>query len=221
MARGILRLAVKEITVEWNGDDTEGKKPGAGSEKNNAIVASLRYPRSGAPAVVSSLAADLESGVLAQFDLGDFWKSGLFKEEMDSETVLTIQVLDRDATSKVAKVIASLSGTILTAGLGAIVGGISNAIVGAVAALPVDALGATFKLDKEAITVLGEAKRELKAGEIPDEIELTLKVPKAIGKDYYKAKYPGDTKMNKKNDVIFKKDAVMGTIVLAAKWEPL
>lgn len=222
MARGILRVSVREVTVSANGDVPEDKNPEARSaEKNNAIVANLRYPRSGAPSVVSSLAVNLESGGTTRFDVDDFWRSGLFKEEVDGETVLSIQILDRDLTSRFAKVVAALAGTILTAGLGGVVGGISNAIVGAVASLPVNALGASFQLDDETMTVLGEAQKELKVGEIPGELILTLVAPGTVTKDYWAPERPGDTQLIKKQKILVRQGDALGTIALAIGWEPL
>jgi hypothetical protein len=82
-------------------------------------------------------------------------------------------------------VIVALAGAIFGAGLGGIVGGISNSIVGAVASLPVDALKSNFKVDGETTTVLGEGDVRLSVGSIPPTLTVPLIVPDDVTEEYY------------------------------------
>jgi hypothetical protein len=52
MSRGVLRLLVQSIQVKYNGEVPDDQKPKAGTR--NLLVATLRYPRSGAPSVVTT-----------------------------------------------------------------------------------------------------------------------------------------------------------------------
>jgi hypothetical protein len=222
VTRGILRLSLKSVTVESNGDVPEDKNPEAASkDKNNVLVASLRYPRSGAPSVASTMKMNLESGVTLAFDTSNFWESGLFKEEVDGETVLKLQVLDRDVPGKLTKLFATLFGTIFKAGLGVLTGGISNAIVGAVAALPAEAFASTFKVDGETFTVLGEGELALQAGGIPPQIAIYLVAPVDVSKEYFDQEAPGSTKIVKRTRKLLTKGQKSGTVALQAAWEPL
>ncbi len=222
MARGVLRLLVESVTVKSNGDVPGDKNPEAKSEdKNNVLIATLRYPRSGAPSVVSALKVNLESGVSTTFDITNFWESGVFKEEVDGETILKVQVLDRDVTSRLTKFFALLFGTILKAGLGVVTGGISNAIVGAVASLPAEAFGATFEVEGERFYVVGEGEIALKADNIPPQITISLKAPADLIKEYWATKQGGDTKVVKKQKILLKQGDAAGTVRFQAQWEKL
>jgi hypothetical protein len=88
LKRAIVRVELVSAFVESNGDPPEDIITIA-EEKNNAIVATLKYPRSGAPSVVSSFPVNLKSGVEISFT-GDFFERGLFKEEVQGETELEL-----------------------------------------------------------------------------------------------------------------------------------
>ncbi len=219
MATKILRVNVASIEVKSNGDPpktkAKKKKKKKDKPKNNAITAHMKYPRSGAANVTSKIDVDLKDGQLETFDLGDFWVSGLFKEELYGETILTIQVTDRDEIGKLDRYLAKFFGAVVGAGLGLITGGISNTIVGAVVNLPVAAIKGSFVIDsKERIDVIGEAKIKLSENAIPDTLILDLKAPKTIKKTFYDFEKPGSKKVVKKEKVIIKEGQNNGRIQL-------
>jgi hypothetical protein len=219
MARCMLRLSIHTIQVKSNGDVPEDQLPKDGT--NNLLVATLRYPRSGAPSIVSTFPLNLQDNVLQSFDVADFFTSGVFKEEIDTETILKIQVMDRAQPSTFTKVVAALAGAILGAELGGIVGGISNAIVGAVAKLPADAVTSSFKVDDETVTVLGEGEVRLSVGSIPSALTINLTAPADVTKTYYAPVQPGDSKVQRKTTVLLKKGDSLGSVSLVANVEAL
>lgn len=219
MARGVLRLLIQSIQVKSNGDVPEDQKPKTGT--SNLLVATLRYPRSGAPSVVTTFPLDLKDNVVHNFDVGDFFGSVIFKEEIDTETILKIQLLDRQEPSTFTKVVAALAGAIFGAALDGIVGGISNAIVGAVAALPVTSLKSSFKLDGETTTVLGEGEIKLSVGSIPGTLAVPLTVPEDVTEEYYGFAQPGGGQPQKMRKVILKKNDSLGTVNFIADMELL
>lgn len=136
----LLRISLKEIQVTFNGDEVlkgnKPRKPAAAddaSAQDNLIVATLQYPRPGAPVVTTTKALDLPSGYKREFAESEFWEGLLFKETVCGETVLQVLVSDRDNRSTFLKMV----GLILSAGIGGFVGasikGITNVILGGIA----------------------------------------------------------------------------------------
>lgn len=219
MARKLLRILVKSIRVTTNGDVAEDQKPPAADpeERNNVILATLVYPRGGAPTVVSSLAVNLEDNKTTDFGALGVWDRLLFKEEVESETVLKIQLLDRDRTSKWTRFVALFFGTVLGTALQGVVGGIGNKIVGAVAALPLEPIGKSFKVGEEELIVLGEGKRELfVADALPTPLSIPLKAKETIAKDYWA--FAAGGKLVKKSKTLIKKGQLLGAIELECEW---
>ncbi|HEU4617661.1 MAG TPA: hypothetical protein VFV10_06440 [Gammaproteobacteria bacterium] len=137
-----LRIALESVRVQYNGDERveagappRGPSRGGRSEEDedNVLVASLEYPRSGAPQVTSTKSLDLPSGYDYRFDPADFWESGLFKEEVYGETKLTLVVSDRDKRSKIFRWFRKIFGGALSSYLSPMVNGISNVFLGSVA----------------------------------------------------------------------------------------
>ena len=233
MTRNILRVNIVSIQVNSNGDpphnkkamkkikEKKGGKKKKDEKKNNAIIANLKYPRSGAPNVSSKIPVDLKDGVETTFDTKDFWDSGLFKEEIQGETILTIQVTDYDEISKLDKFLAKFFGTILGASLDLLTGGITNTIVGAVANLPTKAIKGSFKINKkESVDVIGEANIKLFESKIPKNLLLLdLKAPKTIEKPYYDWEKPGSMKVVQKRKVLIKEGQINGKIFLKLSLE--
>lgn len=187
MSKILLRVNIEKIWVKSNGDlpkkenaDEDDKK----AQKNNAIVATMVYPRSGAPNVISTKMVDLQNNKVKNFDLEDFWDSGLFKEEVDGETKLRIQVTDRDKISKFDKVFTTIFSALMGAGLGAVTGGISNVFLGAIANLGIETYTGTISVGKgEKINVIGETGEiKLNTKELEENLTLKLTAPKTIKK---------------------------------------
>lgn len=120
--RATLRILLEEILlehnaeVEWERKDisTGGKTvrvEKVGYTKNrgkNKLVATMRYPRSGAPTILSTKdgiwltsQADKATKTGTRFDRhNDFWESLLFKEVVNGETRLQIKIVDLDSAGK-------------------------------------------------------------------------------------------------------------------------
>jgi hypothetical protein len=162
---------VKSITLVSNGDIPKTSYNHSGGKKNNAISASLIYPRGGYPQITTVIQHDLESNDTTNFDPNFFGPNGdgvdspgLFKgEEIDDSAPLKIQVnANTDAGQLVKfidKVISGLltggaklvpGGAAVTAILGAVTGGIGDQISSASTGTPTPAKvigNGTYKLD--------------------------------------------------------------------------
>lgn len=140
MNLALLYVSIREVNVEFNGDETAAtgsrRTPAAAdnpSAQDNLIIATLQYPRPGAPVVSSTKALDLPSGRERRFDDSEFWEALLFKETVLDETVLQLVVSDRDNRSAFLKIL----GFVMSVGLGGVVGasikGITNLVLGGIA----------------------------------------------------------------------------------------
>lgn len=221
MEKIFLRVNIESIKVQSNGDlpkkqnaDEDDKR----AKKNNAIVAILVYPRSGAPNVISTKMVDLQHNQVKRFNLDDFWDSGLFKEEIDGETILRIQVTDRDECSKFEKVFTTIFSTLMGAGFGAVTGGISNVFLGAIVNLGIKTYTGTLSVGKdEKINVIGEAEFKLTANSIPNKLPLRLIAPKTIKKKVLV--FEGNKVVRKERTLV--KKGSNGEIVLQLSAMPL
>ncbi len=150
MQRKLLFVSIDSITLNLTGEP-----PNVHDESiKHAVMATLIYPRSGAPTVTSALTvADLVSGD-NDLSLGGFSSNGLFKEEVQDSTLLNLTVVNRQQTSDVAKFLLGLFATILGAGIGVATGGLTG-VLGAVSAFGVDAIKGGIKGagDDEVITI--------------------------------------------------------------------
>ncbi len=150
MPRKLLYVTVDSITLT-----TTGESPNVTDDATkHALMATMLYPRSGAPTVTSALPIrELTPGTNDLTGLG-FYSNGLFKEEVQDSTLLNVKVVNRQETSKIEKFIVTLFATILGAGLGVVTGGLTG-VLGAVAAFGVDALKGGIKSagDDEVITI--------------------------------------------------------------------
>lgn len=109
MARKILRIYVEKIVVKSN-----GIPPGwDDNSPHNLIVATLLYPRSGAPTVGSTKQVKLQNGIpftpIAN-PPETVWLSLIFKEEVDGETELQVKVFYHHDPSKVEMFLKKLFG---------------------------------------------------------------------------------------------------------------
>jgi hypothetical protein len=95
MVKRILLVSIESINVFQNGD-VLGQGAPAGKDKRNALMASLKYPRSGAPSVTSGQHFDLTNNVPLKPDQTDFFQCGIFKEEVQDETILQVKLTDTD-----------------------------------------------------------------------------------------------------------------------------
>ncbi len=188
MPRTLVEIQLDSLKVISNGDLPKDKKPvkpkGTGKE-NNVLMATLVYPRSGAPNVVSTKAIDLKDDQV--YAPKGYWKKLLFKEEIQDRSVLKIEVLDRDEVSKVAKFFVAIFNTILSTVLGGLVkGAISHEVVGAVANLGVAKIAGAYELgDGVSLDSIGEFELELKESSIPTIVEGDLIAPKTIKVQHY------------------------------------
>lgn len=189
MSKKLLTVTIESVVVFSNGDVPSGKPASAGEKKNNAVVASLKYPRSGAPEVMSALQVDLTNNEPPKLDLNDFFSCGLFKEEVQDETILQVKVTDRDEAGKVEKFLLKLLSVVVGAGFGVATGGLSG-VLGAVTGCGIGAVKTAIgAAGDESVFVIGQTEKvrlnmdQLPAGQ-PLRMDLPFTVPDEVRKPY-------------------------------------
>src|SRR5579875_2428647 len=112
MARKTLRVYLEKILLNCNGMQPPGIASPATEQAHNLIVATLKYPRSGAPTVASVKQVRLLNGVPVSYlpAANNFWDRLLFKEDVDDETELQIHVTNHTDPSKTAEWVKQLLG---------------------------------------------------------------------------------------------------------------
>lgn len=150
MPRKLVYVTVESITLTSNGEPPNVTD----NAIKHALMATMLYPRSGAPTVTSAL--PVKELACGNNDLSDwgFYGNGLFKEEVQDSTLLNVKIVNRQESSKIEKFILSLFATIAGAGVNVLTGGLTG-ILGAVSAFGVDALKSGIKSagNDEVITI--------------------------------------------------------------------
>ena len=189
MPKKLLIIRIQELVVTSNGD-FPGEKPSHNDElglKNNALIASLKYPRSGAPQVLSVKQYDLVDGkpayLLDEKIPDEFFDKLLFHEEVLDQTLLQVKVTNFDSTGKVVKFFLKLFSVILGAGFTAASGGLSG-VLGAVVGFGVDALKTgTSGAGDDHVDTIGIARLPLSMdaySDKPQVVNLELTAPETI-----------------------------------------
>ena len=129
MSEWLLRATIREVRVEYNGTDGPGTTPANDElEHHNVVIAVLAYPRSGATVVTSLRELNLPSA--ETFDnFGPeptFFDNGLFKEVVQGETALRINISDRERRNPFVRFVRRTLGC----GLGALLRGSSGRMLG-------------------------------------------------------------------------------------------
>ncbi len=129
MSEWLLRATIREIRVEYNGTDSPGTAATDDEhEQHNVVVAVLAYPRSGAAMVTSLRELNLPSGDTFD-DFGPeptFFDNGLFKEVVQGETALRINISDRERRNAFVRFVRRALG----GGLGVLLRGNSGRMLG-------------------------------------------------------------------------------------------
>lgn len=238
-----IRFLLKEIELYYDGDKfvaegKKGRKPHDKTSKkkdaiDNLVEASLEYPRSGIPIVTTTKMMDLPSRTRVSLNSENFWESGLFKEDVDTETRFTLAISDKDSISKVGlwfrRILSIMFGSV-TSG----VSSISSVFYGAVASDLQSKLkkGLAGDQKKDSIVSLAESKKihiELKPERVVayflkgktkhsvisgNEITIDLVASRTIG-EYKKIKNPGSKHIRKGEAIFeFKKGQKIGEAVI-------
>ncbi|MHB8302628.1 MAG: hypothetical protein ACYDC6_07315 [Acidobacteriaceae bacterium] len=197
-------ILVESITVVSNGDVPGSQPNHAGGLKNNAIGATLVYPRGGRPEIASVIQADLQNDVPYIYNTADFYgpngdgvhAPGLFKEEeIEEECPLDIQVTSNDDASHLALVLERVFTNLVGASVSIVPGG---QIVSAAMEFVAESLGDLIAgQSKGSIEVIGECHvmlnvAELLAGPNPLRMTLPLIAPKTIHKGWLSPDTPAD-----------------------------
>lgn len=158
--RKLMRVYLERIEVKFNGDSPKDKSP----HKDNLIIAQLVYPRSGAPNILSTMALNLQSGKEQSFPKKPQYL--LFKELIDGETLLKIQVTDRDKKRKWKKFMRGLFAVITGVSLKVGTQGIATVpVLGAVLEFVIEHVQGEIKVGTNSkdlrTTVIGEANTYL------------------------------------------------------------
>jgi hypothetical protein len=198
MANCKVTILVESLTVISNGD-APGKPPNhAGGLQNNAITATLDYPRGGVPEMVSVIQADLQDSQPYLFGT-DFYgpagdgvhAPGLFKEEeIEDECPLTIQVTSNENAGHLTVVLEKVFDNLLGASVFIVPGG---QIVSAVVEFAAEGLGDLISGQSNgSVEVIGGCHTMLNAAQLlagPNSVRITLPLiaPKTIRKRWFVA----------------------------------
>ncbi|HET9087968.1 MAG TPA: hypothetical protein VFN53_10630 [Acidobacteriaceae bacterium] len=202
MANCKVTVLVESITVVSNGDVPGSRPNHAGGLKNNAISATLVYPRGGRPEIASVIQADLKDNVPYEYDTADFYgpagdgvqAPGLFKEEeIEEECPLRIQVTSNDDASHLALVLEKVFTNLVGAAVFVVPGG---QLVSAAVEFAAESLGDIIAgQSKGSIEVIGACQVMLNAAELlagPNPLRMTLPLiaPKTIHKGWFLQQMP-------------------------------
>lgn len=136
--------------------------------KDNTVVVTLAYPRSGETAL--NCARPLDIPAIAKgsqepsLDLSskDFFEAGVFKEEIQDETILQVLVIDRDPKSKFGLALRAALAAVFGGVAEKAIGGISEIVVNKTAGLLAERLGEKTKgSDKERVRGIAESAKAL------------------------------------------------------------
>jgi len=197
MANCYITVLVESITVFSNGDAPGSKPNHAGGMDNNAISATLDYPRGGVPALTSLIQADLQNDTPYAFDTSDFYgpngdgvhAPGLFKqEEIEDECPLKIQITSNDSAGHLTLVLEKVFANLLGAAVLIVPGG---QIVAAAVEFAASSVGDLIAgQSKGSIDVIGTATVMLKAADLltavnPLRMTVPLIAPTTIHKKWF------------------------------------
>ena len=191
MSKRTLWVSIESITVLVNGD-VPGQQAPQGDDKRNAVLATLTYPRSGAPTVNSGQQYNLPNKAAFQPDQTDFFSSGLFKEVVQDETILQIKVTDTDTASKAEKIFLAILGALVIAALPAATGGLTG-FFGGIAGTGVSQINTGMgKLGDDEVYVIGATdKIHINVDQLPADknnplrMALGMTVPDDVQKPYF------------------------------------
>ncbi len=168
-----ITVIVESITVVSNGDLPGSKPNHAGGLQNNAISATLDYPRGGVPAITSLIQADIQDNQLYAFDTSDFYgptgdgvrAPGLFKDEaIEDECPLMIEITSNDNASHLTLILEKVFSNLLGAAVFVVPGG---QIVSAALEFAAGSVGDLIAgQSKGSVQVIGAAHVMLKVTEL-------------------------------------------------------
>ena len=195
MSKKLLTVVIEELIANSNGDFPDATPSDDADQglKNNALSASLRYPRSGAPQITSAKQYDLANGkpatLLDPQHPDNFFDPLLFREEVIDRTVLNLKLTDRDAASGFEKFLLGVFSAVLGAGFAAVTSGFSG-ILGAVTGFGGDSIKSQISGAGDAtVTVIGQTDPlELIMDDLAGaakQITLRLVVPADVVKQRY------------------------------------
>lgn len=130
-------------------------------DEDNVVVATLRFPRSGESAVTATRKLALGDGQANGKDFGndpEFFSSVLFKEEIQGEAQLEVQILDRDPKNPVLRFLRGLASTVFGKLFGGLTEGISHVVSSSAAGEVSDLVKSAIKADSDTEKVHGIAE---------------------------------------------------------------
>ena len=220
MSKKLLRVLIEDLVVFSNGD-VPGEAPAQdGDLENNAVFASLRYPRSGVPEAVSVVQIDLKNNQSPEtLNVNDFFSdSGLFKEEVQDETILKIKVTNRDSRSRLAEIVGKALGGVL----GLATGGFGK-VAGLVAGFGIDALTKSIasEADQQFFVIGAIEPLRLKVDEIPANEPLRVNRPLIIPVEIRKRFFVLQDGQTVQRELVLRKGQHNGNIILRITAESL
>jgi hypothetical protein len=133
-------------------------------EEDNTVQATLHYPRSGESAVTAFRTMALGDGEAAGKDFGDdpdFFDSVLFKEEVQGETDLVVEIQDKDPKNPVLRFLRGLAVTLFGNIAKGLLEGVTHVVPSSAGSEVSDHVKSAMKPEKatEKVHVIAESER--------------------------------------------------------------
>jgi hypothetical protein len=188
---------------------------------NNLLTATLLYP-SAAKATVTTVKGfklrddqviDLTGKNPATDSPFSYGDRVLFKEEIQGECELVLEVTDVEQPSTLDKVITGIIGAVFKGAWAIVTGGISNIVLGAVVGAASGAHLSSLSSEGDQVRVLGRASVPLHADMQDDQREVPLVVPGDVELTQVVLKPGGSSGYDLKKTVL-KRGSINGRVVL-------
>ncbi len=176
--KATIKISLEEVELTHNAEiggtrvdlkmdgATQRAKLGVRKDKSdNLLIATLAYPRPGKPQVVYAKKLTLVSGEPKELGkANEPWKRLMFKEVIEGEAWLQVQIVDRDTASKIG----GLVGGVVTPLIGLATGGVGGVLGTVLTAGFAEAQKLTEAVDEKRVDVLAETEiLTLDAGNLP------------------------------------------------------
>lgn len=178
MEKKIIQVTLSELALDKRG-------PLDGAEDINLFRFSLSHPAEGIPGVETVKIIEATQELPGAAELAtDFDKAMVFKTSLRGSSLLTVEALSVDRDSKGEALLKELFKSVFEAVLGVWTGGFASAYTGAITKSVGESLAGLLDAGED-VDVVGKATFVLDSEHLPGDIELDLKVEKAVVEKEY------------------------------------
>lgn len=151
----------KKEKLERKLEQLKEKRENILKNKDNKIVITLEYPRSGTNEVITIKEVFLDSGNYesTKWDTSDFFSSGLLKEVIQGETTMTVTIIDSDKKSGIGQFLSTLFHGVLNTLTGGAIEKLSNVVISSLAGSVNGQIQEALKNTKEKNQVIAKSEK--------------------------------------------------------------